>query len=100
MSDVATGTKSDAVEIPSDESVDGANDLADTAGNFLHENTIVIIIGVVLLVVVFVPGIVLCVFLHRNDCAGGGRDTGNRQPPEDDIEGEVGPQFDSPLVML
>ena len=95
MSDVATGTKSDAVEIPSDESVDGANDLADTTGN---ENTTFVVIGVVLLLVVFVPGIVLCVFLHRNDCAGGGRDTGNRQPPEDDIEGEVGSQFDSPLV--
>ena len=78
MSDVATGTKSDAVEIPSDESVDGANNLADTTGN---ENTTFIVIGVVLLLVVFVPGIVLCVFLHRNDCGGGGDpDTDNRQP--------------------
>ena len=80
MSDVATGTKSDAVETDS-KSVDGANDLADTTGNYIHENNIVIIIGVVLLVVVFVPGIVLCVFLHRNDCAGGGDpDTDNCQP--------------------
>ena len=85
MSDVATGTKPDAVvlsavEIPSDESVDEANDLAaDTTGD---QDTIAIIIGVVIMAVVIIPAIVLCVFWHRNDCAGGDLDTGNRQYPK------------------